>query len=155
MNDIYESTNYDFSFRGVLAENNELKLFTNNNYISINSDVHFDINGDEKSSINYFACSLLGGIIHTLLNQAKLKNIDLEEIEGKIYLTLKNPLTLLGVRGYIDEPFISDSLINIYLYADIKDEDLIAFCEDSLKYSYIYNTLKSSINIKINFIPIV
>ena len=153
MTNLYESNNYDLSFRGILS-NNDFKLYTNNDTITISSDINFDINSDYRSSINYLASSILGGIAHTIINESKHSNIDIEELEGKIHLVLKNPLTLLNVRGYDEEPKIDSCLITYYLYADIDETNLIEFCNLSLKKSFIYNTLKNAINFKIKFILI-
>lgn len=153
MTNLYESNNYDLSFRGILSNNN-FKLYTNNNTITISSDINFDINSDYRSSINYLASSILGGIAHTIVNESKHSNIDIEELEGKIHLVLKNPLTLLNVRGYSEEPKIDNCLITYYLYADIDENNLIEFCNSCLKKSFIYNTLKNVINFEIKFILI-
>lgn len=153
MTNLYESNNYDLSFRGILS-NNDFKLYTNNDTITISSDINFDINSDYRSSINYLASSILGGIAHTIINESKHSNIDIEELEGKIHIVLKNPLTLLNVKGYNEEPKIDSCVIIYYLYADIDETNLIEFCNLSLKKSFIYNTLKNVINFKIKFILI-
>lgn len=153
MTNLYESNNYDLSFRGILS-NNDFKLYTNNDNITISSDISFDINADYRSSINYFAASILGGISQTIINKSKHSNIDIEELEGKIHIVLKNPLTLLNVKGYDEEPKIDSCLITYYLYADIDEKNLIEFCNSSLKKSFIYNTLKNVINFEIKFILI-
>ena len=153
MTNLYESNNYDLSFRGILS-NNDFKLYTNNDTIIVSNDINFDINADFRSSINYLASSILGGIAHTIINESKHSNIDIEELEGKIHIVLKNPLTLLNVRGYNEEPKIDSCLITYYLYADIDETNLIEFCNLSLKKSFIYNTLKNIINFKIKFILI-
>ena len=153
MTNLYESNNYDLSFRGILS-NNDFKLYTNNDNITISSDISFDINADYRSSINYFAASILGGIAQTIIKEGKHSNIDIEELEGKIHLVLKNPLTLLNVKGYNEKPKIDSCLITYYLYADIDEKNLIEFCNSSLKKSFIYNTLKNVINFEIKFILI-
>lgn len=153
MTNLYESNNYDLSFRGILS-NNDFKLYTNNDNIIISSDISFDINADYRSSINYFAASILGGIAQTIINESKHSNIDIEELEGKIHIVLKNPLTLLNVKGYNEEPKIDSCVITYYLYADIDGKNLIEFCNSSLKKSFIYNTLKNVINFEIKFILI-
>ena len=153
MTNLYESNNYDLSFRGILS-NNDFKLYTNNDSIIISSDISFDINTDYRSSINYFAASILGGIAQTIINEGKHSNIDIEELEGKIHIVLKNPLTLLNVKGYNEEPKIDSCLITYYLYADTDGKNLIKFCNLSLKKSFIYNTLKNVINFEIKFILI-
>lgn len=153
MTNLYESNNYDLSFRGILS-NNDFKLYTNNDNIIISSDISFDINADYRSSINYFAASILGGIAQTIINESKHSNIDIEELEGKIHIVLKNPLTLLNVRGYNEEPKIDSCVITYYIYVDIDETNLIEFCNLSLKKSFIYNTLKNVINFEIKFILI-
>ena len=153
MNNLYESNNYELSFRGVLA-NDDFKLYTNNSTISVTSDISFDINADFRSSINYFAASILGGIAHPVISSCKRSNIEVEELEGKIHLLLKNPLTLLSVKGYSEEPKIEKCEITYYLYADADEDVLLKFCYSSLNNSFIYNTLKNVINFKIKFILI-
>ena len=153
MTNLYESNNYDLSFRGILS-NNDFKLYTNNENIIISSDISFDINADYRSSINYFAASILGGIVQTIIKESKHSNIDIEELEGKIHIVLKNPLTLLNVKGYNEEPKIDSCVITYYIYADIDETNLIEFCNLSLKKSFIYNTLKNVINFEIKFILI-
>lgn len=153
MTNLYESNNYDLSFRGILS-NNDFKLYTNNDNITISSDISFDINADYRSSINYFAASILGGISQTIIKESKHSDIDIEELEGKIHIVLKNPLTLLNVKGYDEEPKIDSCIITYYLYADIDETNLIEFCNLSLKKSFIYNTLKNVINFEIKFILI-
>ena len=153
MTNLYESNNYDLSFRGILSNNN-FKLYTNNDSLTISSDISFDINSDYRSSINYFAASILGGIVQTIIKESKHSNIDIEELEGKIHIVLKNPLTLLNVKGYDEEPKIDSCVITYYLYADIDETNLIEFCNLSLKKSFIYNTLKNVINFEIKFILI-
>ena len=153
MSNLYESKNYDLTFRGILSSN-IFKMYTNNDCINISSEISFDINADYASSINHFAASILGGIAHSIVSQSKQLNIDIEELEGKIHLVLKNPLTLLNVRGYCEEPKIDNCLITYYLYADIDENNLIEFCNSCLEKSFIYNTLKNVINFEIKFILI-
>ena len=153
MSNLYESKNYDLTFRGILSSN-IFKMYTNNDCINISSEISFDINADYASSINYFAASILGGIAHSIVSQSKHHNIDIEELEGKIHLNLKNPLSLIGVKGYDEEPKIEKCEITYYLYADADEDVLLKFCYSSLNNSFIYNTLKSVLNFEIKFILI-
>ena len=41
------------------------------------------------------------------------------------------------------------------IYSELDDEEIIKFCEKTLKYCYIYNTVKKSINMDIKFVPII
>ena len=153
MTNLYESNNYDISFRGILT-NNDFKLYTNNDIIPVSTDISFDVNADYRSSINYFAASILGGIAHAVIMSCKRSNIEVEELEGKIHLLIKNPLTLLNVKGYNEEPKIEKCEITYYLYSDADEDLLLKFCYSSLKNSFIYNTLKNIIDFEIKFIII-
>ncbi|WP_127447891.1 OsmC family protein [Veillonella sp. 3310] len=154
MNDIYESTHYDLSLRGILMDDT-FKVYTANDAIQVTSDVNFDIQGDAKSSLNYFASSIMGGIAHTIINEGKRAHLEIEELEGKIHLTLAEPLTILGVKGYHEPPSIKTCHITYYVYADTDNDSLIFFCNEALKKSYIYHTLQQAMELTIQFTPLV
>ena len=123
MSSIYESTNYNLSYRGILT-NNEFKLYTTNNSINVSSEISFDINADYKSSINYFATSILGGIAHSLIRQSKKNNIEIEELEGKIYINLKNPFSRPSSRSFFSNRCIVSLLLSIRSFSDEFRESL-------------------------------
>ena len=154
MNDIYESTHYDLSLRGVLMDTT-FKVYTANDAIPVTSDVNFDIQGDVHSSLNYFASSIIGGIAHTIINEGTRSHLDIEELEGKIHLTLAEPLTILGVKGYEASPSIDTCRITYYVYADTDDDTLTSFCHEALQKSYIYHTLQRAMDLTIQFTPLV
>lgn len=154
MSSLYESYNYDASYRAVLSSNDVVKVFTEKDFIEVNSQISFDIEDSNKTSFNYFASSIISGIIHNLIFISKKLNIKLEDIEGKIKIKLKNPLTVLAVKGYSEEAKIYSCDITVYLFSDLEDDELIEFCKKSLNSCFIYNTLKDLIDINIKFIPI-
>ena len=112
MSSLYESYNYDASYRVVLSSNDVVKVFTEKDFIEVNSQISFDIEDSNKTSFNYFASSIISGIIHNLIFVSKKLNIKLEDIEGKIKIKLKNPLTVLAVKGYSEEAKIDSCDIN-------------------------------------------
>ena len=89
MSSLYESYNYDASYRAVLSSNDVVKVFTEKDFIEVNSQISFDIEDSNKTSFNYFASSIISGIIHNLIFVSKKLNIKLEDIEGKIKIKLK------------------------------------------------------------------
>ena len=68
----------------------------------------------------------------TLLEQSKKKGSIIEEIEGVLNLSLENPLSLVGVRGYDEEPFISKITVTVFLFADLEDMILMIFARGHL-----------------------
>lgn len=152
MSNIYESEFYDLSFRTVVNSKNIAKVFTEKTSIEVDSEISFDIEASEKSAINYFATSVIGGILHNLIFRAKKEGIELYDLESKINLQIENPLTILAVRGYEEEPRVRKCDIKVYLYSDIDDEELVNFCNETLKTSLIFNTFKDSIDFNVKFI---
>jgi uncharacterized OsmC-like protein len=151
INTLYESSVFDMSFRGTSNDLSSVKIFTNKNSFQIEKQVSFDSEYEQISSLEYFAGSVLSSIILTLLEQSKKKGSIIEEIEGVLNLSLENPLSLLGVRGYDEEPCINRITVTVYLYAELEDSDLSDFCTKALNHSPVYNTLKRSMDLEVNF----
>lgn len=151
MNNLYESYNYDVSYRATWNYENIVKVFTDKDYIKVNAPISFDIDEKNETSFNYFATSIISGIIYSIVSKAKEEKLDIQDIEGKIKLTLKNPLTLLEVKGYYEKPKIENIEVTIYFYLELFDNELDEFLKRSIDNCFIYNTLKDAIDIKLNF----
>ncbi len=151
INTLYESRIFDMNFRGTSNDLSSVKIFTNKCSFQIEKQISFDSEYKQISSLEYLAGSVLSSIILTLLEQSKKKGSIIEEIEGVLNLSLENPLSLVGVRGYDEEPFIRKITVTVFLYADLEDNDFDDFCFGALKNSPIYNTLKKSMEFEIIF----
>ncbi len=44
-------------------------------------------------------------------------------------IKIKNPLTVLAVKGYSEEAKIDSCDIKVYLFSDLEDDELIEFCK--------------------------
>lgn len=152
MIDIYEANNYDISYRAVFHGEKSLKLYTDKEPIEIVSDISFDSEADEKSAVNYFAAAIAGGILYHIVEIANKNGILLEDVEGKVRLKLKNPLSIIGVKGYEESPYIESCDFVIYLYSDMEENELLIFLKDSLQKCFIYKTLEKSMNINVRFV---
>ncbi len=150
---LYESENYSTSYRGILTREEGVKVFTEKNYMEVDSEVEFDIKKSHFSSLDYFSSSIIGGILLNLKKNFNRENILIDDLESKIELNLKNPLSLIGVRGYNEKPEISSCRITIYMYSELEGEKLIEFCKKSLDKCYIYNTICNAMEVTVKFIP--
>jgi hypothetical protein len=148
MSDVYESRVFDMSFRATSNDLSSVKIFTNKNSFQIEKQVSFDSEYEPISSLEYFAGSVLSSILLTLLEQS---GSDIEEIEGVLHLSLENPLSLVGVKGYDEEPIIKKITVTVFLFVDLEDNDFDDFCFRALKNSPIYNTLKRSMDLEVVF----
>ncbi|MCQ6280253.1 OsmC family protein [Bacillus sp. EB600] len=151
INTLYESRIFDMNFRGTSNNLSSVKIFTNKNSFQIEKQISFDSEDKQISSLEYFAGSVLSSIILTLLEQSKKRGPMIEEIEGVLNLSLENPLSLVGVKGYDEEPFISKITLTVFLFVDLEDNDFDDFCVNALNNSPIYNTLKRSMELEVKF----
>jgi hypothetical protein len=148
---LYESQMYDLHFRGTSNDLSSVKIYTNKNSFQIEKQISFDSEYKPISSLEYFAGSLLSSILLAFLEQSKKRGSIIEEMEGVLSLTLENPLSLLGVKGYEEEPFISKMAVTVFIYADLEDKAFDDFCLGALAKSPVYNTLKRSMELEVVF----
>ncbi|WP_426454630.1 hypothetical protein ACP26L_18145 [Paenibacillus sp. S-38] len=148
---LYESKRFDINFRGTSNDLSSVKIYTNKNSFQIEKQISFDSESKPISSLEYFAGSVLSSILLTFLEQSKRRGSIIEEMEGVLNLSLENPLSLIGVKGYDEEPFISNMTVTVFLYVDLEDKEFDDFCFGTLAHSPIYNTLKRSMELDVIF----
>ena len=136
------------NFRGTSNDLSSVKIFTNENSFQIEKQISFDSECKQISSLEFFGGSVLSSIILTLLEHSKKRDSIIEEIEGVLNLSLENPLSLVGVKGYDEEPIIRKITVTVFLFVDLEDNDFDDFCFRALNNSPIYNTLKNQWNLK-------
>ena len=150
MYNVPESECFTAKYRAVLR-GEEIKLFTPNDSISLYSQVNFDNQSLQKSAVDYFAVSILGGILSSVKAHFAQQRADIVEMEGKIWLNLANPLTLLGVRGYNEQPQITDCKIKIFISSDLNDQTFAHLTQTALRNCFIYNTLNKTFSFTVLF----
>lgn len=150
-NTLYESSVFDMNFRGTSNDLSSVKVYTNKNSFQIEKQISFDSEYEPITSLEHFAGSVLSSILLTLLEQSNKRGSIIEELEGVLNLSLENPLSMVGVKGYEEEPVIRKISVTVFLYADLEDHDLDDFCFGALNKSPIYNTLKRSMEFKVVF----
>ena len=150
MYNVPESECFTAKYRAVLR-GEEIKLFTPNDSISLYSQVNFDNQSLQKSAVDYFAVSILGGILSSVKAHFVQQRADIVEMEGKIWLNLANPLTLLGVHGYDEPPHITDCKIKIFISSDLDAQTFDKLTEAALRNCFIYNTLNKTFSFTVLF----
>lgn len=148
---VYESTRFDMAYRGTSNDLASVKIYTNKNQFQVEKQISFDSEYTPVSSLDYFAGSVLSSILLSLLEHSKKRGFILEELEGVLNLSLENPLSMLGVKGYDEEPVIRNMTVTVYVYVDLEDKAFEEFCWGALAQSPIYNTLKRSMELEVQF----
>ncbi|RKD24516.1 hypothetical protein BEP19_09025 [Ammoniphilus oxalaticus] len=146
-----ESKHYTMRFRCATQDLSSVKFYTTKNSIEIEQQISFDREYEPISAIEYFAGSALSSILLTLLEYSRKQGSIIEEIEGVLDVLLENPLTMIGVKGYEEEPFIRKMTVTVFLYANLEDDALNEFCAKALQFSPVYNTLKKAVEFEVIF----
>ncbi|MDI4644623.1 hypothetical protein [Cohnella hashimotonis] len=150
LNALYESKIFDMNFRGTSADLSSVKIYTNKNSVHVEKQISFDSEYKPITSLEYFAGSVLSSILLAFLERPNRGSV-VEEIEGVLNLSLENPLSLVGVKGYEEEPRITKMTVTVFLYVDLEDKAFDDFCSGALARSPIYNTLKRSMSLEVLF----
>ena len=89
----------------------------------------------------------------TIIREAKIKKLSLDEIEAKAEVKTTNPLRTLKVVGVDDAPRIEEIKIKVYYYIDdISREEADKFMKDALEMDMVYSGVKKGFKIDVEFI---
>lgn len=136
------------SFRAVVFDE-DVKVYNEKTYVSIDQAISFDSEKDEFTSIDLFISSIVSEILLTMMNVAKKRGQILQDIEAKADLEISNPMYLLNVIGYEVPGLIEKLEVDVYFFSFLEGEELDEFLDEVLKRTLIYNTFKDKI--KVNF----
>jgi hypothetical protein len=148
---VYESRFFDLGVRAVSQNLKTVKVFTGRNACEMDAQVSFDSAHVMVSAAGYFLGSLVGGMMLAILEHARREHLVIEEIEAKLRGCVEHPLSLLGVRGYEQTPTLTGLQVDFYIYAEVEEEALQAFCLQALERSLVYTSVKTSLPITMRF----
>lgn len=152
MNDLY-SDHYLVDYRGLVDNQNHIKILSNKTVLSVENIINFDIDSTINSSIDLFAGSLLSDTLLSILKYASKEDIFLDDLEGKIEIKIASPLAFLLVHGYEDTITKIDKItITFFMFTSLEtDEQFERFIESALNQSILYNTLRINQIIEVRF----
>lgn len=144
-----ESERHETSYRAILKDS--LTVFSDSGSLQVDSEISFDMADKGTSAADCFAASVLGGIMHHVASRARAAGMTIEDVEGRIAISISDPLSVIGVIGCSAPPAVSSVRITIYLWADI-GERAADFLERSLESCFIFNTMKKACDVDIRFV---
>ena len=137
---------FEKNYRGIVS-GEEVKVYNEKSQLAIDSEISFDSEKEEFTSIDYFISAIVSEIILTLERVAKKRGEILQDIEAKVNLTIKNPMFLLNVIGFEESALIEKIKIDIYLFSFLEGEELEDFLKEVLDRTLIYNSFKEKIEV--------
>jgi hypothetical protein len=152
-NSTEEMGRFDFTMRATSNDIKTVNSYGDMAFISTDQELPYDNEKKELSSVEIFLAGILESMMLTIIREAKIKKLSLDEIEAKAEVKTTNPLRTLKVVGVDDAPRIEEIKIKVYYYIDdITREEADKFMRDALDMDMVYAGVKKGFNISVEFI---
>lgn len=136
------------TYRGNLL-GDEVRVFVAGEGFCAKKQVEIDSKSKDISSLDYFAISILSDTMLAIKSSLSSTGVKLYDFEAKIKITLKNSLFAFDVKGF-DEP-CKISAIKLRFYINSLQDDTKELCQNALKKSILYQSLKDFLQIEPSF----
>lgn len=152
-NSTEEMGRFDFTMRATSNDIKTVNSYGDMAFISTDQELPYDNEKKELSSVEIFLAGILESIMLTIIREAKIKKLSLDEIEAKAEVKTTNPLRTLKVVGVDEAPRIDEIKIKVYYYIDdITREEADKFMRDALEMDMVYVGVKKGFKIDVDFI---
>lgn len=152
-NSTEEMGRFDFTMRATSNDIKTVNSYGDMAFISTDQELPYDNEKKELSSVEIFLAGILESMMLTIIREAKIKKLSLDEIEAKAEVKTTNPLRTLKVVGVDDAPRIEEIKIKVYYYIDdITREEADKFMRDALEMDMVYVGIRKGFNVSVEFI---
>lgn len=152
-NSTEEMSRFNFTMRATSNDIKTVNSYGDMAFISTDQELPYDNEKKELSSVEIFLAGILESMMLTIIREAKIKKLSLDEIEAKAEVKTTNPLRTLKVVGVDDAPRIDEIKIKVYYYIDdITKEEADKFMRDALEMDMVYVGVSKGFNISVEFI---
>lgn len=152
-NSTEEMSRFNFTMRATSNDIKTVNSYGDMAFISTDQELPYDNEKKELSSVEIFLAGILESMMLTIIREAKIKKLSLDEIEAKAEVKTTNPLRTLKVVGVDDAPRIDEIKIKVYYYIDdITKEEADKFMREALEMDMVYVGVSKGFNISVEFI---
>lgn len=152
-NSTEEMSRFDFTMRATSNDIKTVNSYGDMAFISTDQELPYDNEKKELSSVEIFLAGILESMMLTIIREAKIKKLSLDEIEVKAEVKTSNPLRTLKVVGVDEAPRIDEIKIKVYYYIDdITREEADKFMREALEMDMVYVGVKNGFNVVTEFI---
>lgn len=152
-NSTEEMSRFNFTMRATSNDIKTVNSYGDMAFISTDQELPYDNEKKELSSVEIFLAGILESMMLTIIREAKIKKLSLDEIEAKAEVKTTNPLRTLKVVGVDDAPRIDEIKIKVYYYIDdITREEADKFMREALEMDMVYVGVSKGFKIVTEFI---
>jgi hypothetical protein len=132
MVNVPEAREAAFDVRAVKRADAVVEVYADTASLEVTGEVSFDTQAAAGTALNHFAAAVAGGVIEHAATLARQQGFFLEDLEARLTVTLANPLTLLGVRGYTAPATIARVDLTLWAYAEKTPGEVERFLHEAL-----------------------
>lgn len=148
-----ESEKFSFSLRATSNDLKKVNVYGDMSFISTDQELPYDNEKEELSSVEIFVAGILESLLLSIIREAEINNIELDEIEGKALVKVRNPLRTLKVVGVDEAPEITSIDIKIYYYIDnFTHEEGEKFMRKAIKKDPVFSGVEKGFNVFVQFL---
>lgn len=147
---VRESEIYQKRYRLISSEEG-IRAYNEAMCICVNENITFDSKKAEFTSLDYFITAVVSDILIAIKKYASKDGEVIMDLESQTEAVIKNPLSLLNVRGFDEAAYIESLHIKIYLYTFMEADEAEGYFRNILSKCLIYNTLAGKIGIDVQF----
>lgn len=152
-NSTEEMSKFHFTMRTTTNDIKTVNSYGDMSFISTDQELPYDNEKKELSSVEIFLAGIMESMLLTIIREAKIKKLSLDEVEAKAEVKTTNPLRTLKVVGVDEAPRIDEIKIKVYYYIDdITKEEADKFMQDALEMDMVYVGVRKGFNIETEFI---
>lgn len=152
-NSTEEMSRFNFTMRATSNDIKTVNSYGDMAFISTDQELPYDNEKKELSSVEIFLAGILESMMLTIIREAKIKKLSLDEIEARAEVKTTNPLRTLKVVGVDEAPRIDEIKIKVYYYIDdITKEEADKFMREALDMDMVYVGVSKGFNIDVEFI---
>lgn len=152
-NSTEEMSRFNFTMRATSNDIKTVNSYGDMAFISTDQELPYDNEKKELSSVEIFLAGILESMMLTIIREAKIKKLSLDEIEAKAEVKTTNPLRTLKVVGVDEAPRIDEIKIKVYYYIDdITKEEADKFMREALDMDMVYVGVSKGFKIVTEFI---
>lgn len=151
-NSTEEMLKFHFTMRTTTNDIKTVNSYGDMSFISTDQELPYDNEKKELSSVEIFLAGIMESMLLTIIREAKIKKLSLDEVEAKAEVKTTNPLRTLKVVGVDEAPRIDEIKIKVYYYIDdITKEEADKFMQDALEMDMVYSGVRKGFNVSVDF----
>jgi hypothetical protein len=145
-----EGAHYTWTLRVSTTHTDCASVFVRKHRFDVGAPVHFDVEYDAISALEYVLGAIGADIVNGLQALARKRRLEIDHIEAVVQGELNNPLTHLGVIGEEGHPGLEKVSVKVYVASLEAEAEIQRLWQEMLARSPLVWTFQSAIQFELH-----